>query len=54
MRRALADAEGLSGQQRSNALTELISDLRGAVRDSSDPRKVRVFLGAVRALGAAS
>jgi len=54
VRRALADAEGLSGQQRSNALTELISDLRGAVRDSSDPRKVRVFLGAVRALGAAS
>jgi len=52
VRRTLADAEGLSGQQQSNALTELISDLRGTVRGSSDPRKARLFLGAVRALSA--
>ena len=52
VRRGLAEAEGLSGQQRSNALTELVSDLRGAVRSSSDPRKVRMFLGAVIDLGA--
>ncbi|MEC9355149.1 MAG: hypothetical protein VX507_02860, partial [Gemmatimonadota bacterium] len=52
VRRALAEAEGLSGQQRSNTLTELVSDLRGSVRGSTDPRKVRMFLGAVIDLGA--
>ena len=52
VRRGLAEAEGLSGQQRSNTLSELVSDLRGAVRDSTDPRKVRMFLGAVMDLGA--
>jgi len=30
----------------------VVSDLRGAVRSSSDPRKVRMFLGAVIDLGA--
>ena len=52
VRRGLAEAEGLSGQQRSDALGELVSDLRGTVRSSTDPRKVRMFLGAVMDLGA--
>ncbi|MBI4520537.1 MAG: hypothetical protein HY701_06845, partial [Gemmatimonadetes bacterium] len=46
----LARAEGLSGQQRRDALTQLASQLDGAARGSADQAKVRMLAGAVRDL----
>jgi len=50
VRSELARAEGLSGQRRSSALTELASNLDGEGRDARDRAKVTLLVSAVREL----
>jgi hypothetical protein len=52
-RGALAQAEGMSGQQRSSALTQLANEISVMARGASDADKVRTLAGAVRDLAQA-
>jgi len=52
-RGALAQAEGMSGQQRSSALAQLANEIAGMARGASDADKVRTLSGAVRDLAQA-
>ena len=51
---ALAEAEGMSGQQRRSALTQLATEIDGMARGASDANKVRTLAGAVRDLAEVS
>jgi LVIVD repeat-containing protein len=49
-RTALARAEKLSGQQRRDALTQLVTQLNGDAQGAADAAKVRMLIGAVTEL----
>jgi hypothetical protein len=49
-RSALARAEGLSGQQRRDALTQLATQLNGDAQGAGDPGKVRALAATVKNL----